>query len=59
MDKNGSKWIKIDQNESNWISDELIIEIYHQIFNLIYLLIRFSNFFFDQNELDLSKLDQT
>ena len=32
------------------ISDEIIIEIYHQIFNL--------QFFFDQIESDLSKMDQ-
>ena len=33
------------------ISDEIIIEIYHQIFNL--------QFFFDQIESNLSKMDQT
>ena len=32
MDQNGSKWIKLDQLDF----DEIIIEIYHQIFNLIY-----------------------
>ena len=32
-----SKWIKMDQTWSNSISDEIIIEIYHQIFNSIYL----------------------
>ena len=40
MDKNGSKWIKMNQTWSNWFSDEIIIEIYHQIFNFIYFLIR-------------------
>ena len=30
----------MDQTWSNWISDEIIIEIYHQIFNFIYFLIR-------------------
>jgi hypothetical protein len=30
----------MDQTWSNWISDETIIEIYHQIFNFIYFLIR-------------------
>jgi len=34
------KWIKMDQTWSNWISDKIIIEIYHQIFNLIYFLMR-------------------
>ena len=39
---------KMDQTWSNWIFDEIIIEIYHQIFR----------FFFDQIESDLSKMDQ-
>ena len=34
------KWIKMDQTWSNWIYDEITIEIYHQIFSFIYLLIR-------------------
>ena len=41
MDQDGSIWIKMDQNESKWInqtrsnyiSDEIIIEIYHQTYN--------------------------
>ena len=36
------KWIKMDQTWSNLISDEIIIEIYYQIFNFIYFLIRFN-----------------
>ena len=36
------KWIKMDQAWSNWISDEIIIEIYHQNFNFINFLIRFN-----------------
>ena len=35
----------MDQTWSNWISDEIIIEIYHQIFNYIYFLIRLNQIF--------------
>ena len=41
FDQNGSDLSKMDQTWSNWISDETIIEICHQIFNFIYILIRF------------------
>ena len=34
MDQNGSKWI--DQTRSNYISDEVIIEIYHQTYNFFW-----------------------
>ena len=44
--------VKMDQNGSNWISDEITIEIFHRIFKFIYL-------FLDQNGSDLSKMDQT
>ena len=44
-----SKWIKMDQTWSNWNSDEIIIDIYHEIFNFI---------FFYQIESDVSKMDQ-
>ena len=30
------KWIKMEQTWSNWISDEIIIEIYNQIFNFFW-----------------------
>ena len=40
FDQNGSDLSKMDQTWSNWISDEIIIEIYYQIFNFIYFLIR-------------------
>ena len=40
MDQIGSKRIKMDETWSDWISDEIIIEIHHQIFNLQFLLIR-------------------
>jgi hypothetical protein len=53
MDKNGLKWTKMDQTWSNLISDEIIIEIYHQIFNFIYFLIKM-----DQNGSKWIKLDQ-
>ena len=43
--------IKISTFSMFLISDEIIIEIYHQIFNF--------QFFFDQIESDLSKMDQT
>ena len=33
------KWFKMDQTWSNLISDKIIIQTYHQIFNFIYLLI--------------------
>ena len=36
------KWTKMDETWSNLISDEIIIEIYHPIFNFIYFLIRFN-----------------
>ena len=39
FDQNGSDLSKMDQTWSNWISDEIIIEIYYQIFNFIYFLI--------------------
>ena len=32
----------MDQNGSNWISDEITIEIFHRIFRSIYCLIRFN-----------------
>ena len=40
FDQNGSDLSKMDQTWSNWISDEIIIEIYHQIFKFIYFLIK-------------------
>ena len=40
FDPNGSDLSKMDQTWSNLISDEIIIEIYHQIFKFIYFLIR-------------------
>ena len=49
--QNGSEWIKLDQNRSNLISDEIIIVIYIQIYQ------QYS--FFDQIYLDLFKMDQT
>ena len=42
MNQNGSKWIKTDQTWSYQISDEIINEIYCQIFNFISCLIRFN-----------------
>ena len=50
------KWIKIDQTWSNWIFDEIIIEIYHQISKFIYFLIWSK---MDQNGSKWIKLDQT
>ena len=40
FDQNGSDLSKMDQTGSNLISDEMIIEIYHQILNFIYFLIK-------------------
>ena len=40
FDQNGLDLSKLDQTWSNWISDEIIIEIYHKISNFIYFLIR-------------------
>ena len=40
FDQIESDLFKMDQTWLNWISDEKIIEIYHQIFNFIYSLIR-------------------
>ena len=40
MDQNRSNLIKTDQTWSNLISDEIIIEIYHQIYNFIHFLIK-------------------
>ena len=50
--QNGSDLSKMDQTGSNLISDEIIIEIYHQILNFIYFLIKM-----DQNGSNLIKLD--
>ena len=52
--QNGSKWII--QTQSNYISEEIIIEIYHQIFNFIYFLIRLNQIC--QNESEWIKLVQ-
>ena len=69
FDQNGSDLSEMDQTWSNWISDEIIIEIYHPIFNFIHFLIRFNqicqnfNFFWSkwirsvQNGSNLIKLN--
>jgi hypothetical protein len=49
FDQIESALAKMNQTWSNWISDEIIIEIHHQIFNFI---------IFYQVESDLSKIDQ-
>ena len=46
----------MDQTWSNWISDEIIIEIYHPIFNFINFLIRYNHIC--QNGSKWIKLDQ-
>jgi hypothetical protein len=51
------KLIKMDQTWSNWIYEEIIIEIYRQIFNLIFFLIDSDLSKRDQNGSNLIKLD--